>query len=94
MFEVSDSWTNDAAHSEKDTESSNTHEESCDVKSVKIRDTNTTDHGLKILTDDFAVETSNKTEFGVENRIKSTYQSSGNGLHCCIDWSEITNDSI
>jgi len=90
---VPDSGTNDAAHGEKDTESGNTHEESCDIKGVKIRDTNTTDHGLKILTDDFAVETSNKTEFGVENGIKSIDQSSGNGLHCTVDWSEITDDN-
>ena len=94
VFEVSNSWANDAAHGEKDTEGSNTHKKSCDIKGVEIWDTNTADHGLKILSDDFTVETSNKTEFGVENGIKSIDQSSGDGLHCSVDWSEITNDSI
>lgn len=92
VFKVSDSWTNDATHGEKDTESGNTHKKSCNIKGVEVRYTNTADHSLKILTDDFTVEASNETEFRVENRIEGINQSSGDGLHCSIDWSEITND--
>lgn len=89
MLEVSDTRANNTAHGEKNTEGSNTHEKSCDVKSVEVGDADTSSDKLQILSNKLTIETGNHTILWMNDGIETGFKSVDDSSHGSVDAVEI-----